>query len=129
MAQFEQAVGGVENQGDVRTGVTAATYKPVCTSPRRGDLSGGKVILRAVILGRCSTTGLESGSEAAEQVLMQSLNYMLIECRGGPRMLSAVYVHGAGHLQKCYLSSFNGWENSIAEWQNKDPHDHMQATS
>lgn len=92
--------------------------------PKSREYSSGKVILRNVILGRWSTTALESGSEAVEQVLMQSLKYMLIECRGGPRMLSAVYVHVARHLQKCHVSSFYGWENSIAEWQNKDPHDH-----
>lgn len=71
---------------------------------------------------------LKSGSEAIEQVLMQPLKYVLIECRGGPGMLGAVYACVAGHLQKCLLSSFYGWEDSVTEWQNKDPHDHMQAT-
>lgn len=129
MALLEQAVGSVVNQGDVGTGMTTATREPVCTSPKRREFSFGKVLLRSVILGRWLTMVLESGSEAVEQVLMQPLKYVLIRCRGGPGMPSAVYAFVAGHLQKCHLSSFCGWENSIAEWQNKDPHGHTQATS
>lgn len=72
-------------------------------------------------------TVLESGSEALEQVLMQSLKYMLIECRGGPRMLIPIYACVARYLKKCHLSSFYGWE-TITEQRNKDPHDHTQTT-
>lgn len=54
-------------------GVTAAIHKPIFTSPQNGEFSVGKVILGNVILGRWSTKVLESGSEAVEQALMQSL--------------------------------------------------------
>lgn len=74
--------------------------------------------------GKTVHGGVGEWEWAVEQVLMQSLKYVLIKCRGRTRMLSTVYAHVAGHLQKCHLSLFYGWENSIAEWQNKDPHDH-----
>lgn len=56
-----------------------------------------------------------------KQALMQPLMYVLIKCSRGPGMLHAVYAHVAGHLQKCHLSSFYGWENSITEHRIKTP--------
>lgn len=44
-------------------------------------------------------------------------------------MLGAVYACVAKHLQKCHLSSFYGWKNSMAERQNKDPHSGRKLSS
>lgn len=67
-SQFEQAVDGMGNQRDTGTGVTTATWKPVCTSPKTTELSFGMVILINVVLGRWYMMALDSGSETETSV-------------------------------------------------------------
>lgn len=106
-------------------GVTAATHKPSKPSPKKGVVLR-KGDLRNVVL-KMVHGGVGEWEWGSEQGLVQPLKSVLMECRGELSVLADVHACAAGHLQKCHLSSFYGWETSLTEQQDKDPQGHMQA--